>query len=135
MSKKSSILPALQAAASHFVGEHDFTAFSNAKSKTKSMVRQIYSIHIEKDAGLITIRIRGNGFLHNMARRIVGILIQVGLSNEQAQNIPAILEARQRNQIAMVADAGGLFLEKVRVLRCIILYSELISYPLPLIGE
>ena len=33
-------------AGSYFVGEHDFTAYSNAKSKKKSMVRNIISLDI-----------------------------------------------------------------------------------------
>ncbi len=106
-------LSAMQMAAAYFIGEHDFTAFSNAKSKSKSMVRKIHAINIEKDAGLIAIRIRGNGFLHNMVRRIVGVLVQVGLGGQNAEDIPTILQSKQRNRIAMIADACGLFLEKV----------------------
>ncbi len=47
----------MQKVAQYFIGEHDFTAFSNAKSKKKSMVREIYSIDIDKDAGFIQIRV------------------------------------------------------------------------------
>ena len=63
------------AASKHFIGEFDFTAFSNAKSKKKSKLRELYEIKIEIEEGLVLIRLRGNGFLHHMARKIVGILI------------------------------------------------------------
>jgi tRNA pseudouridine38-40 synthase len=99
-------------AADYFVGEHDFTAFSNAKSKKKSMVRHIYSIVIEEDAGFINIRIRGNGFLYNMVRKMVGTLIHVGLGEVQPEEIKTMLESNDRS-LAGFADANGLYLENI----------------------
>ena len=61
----------MKKASKYFIGEHDFTAFSNSKSKKKSMVREIYSIDIEENDDFIQIRVCGNGFLHNMVRRII----------------------------------------------------------------
>jgi len=103
----------MREAAEQFIGSHDFTAFSNAKSKKKSMVREIYSINIEETDGLIEIRIRGNGFLHNMARWIVGALIEAGLGRLKAEEIPAILAAKERGKAGSLAQACGLFLEKI----------------------
>ncbi|MGP7817322.1 tRNA pseudouridine(38-40) synthase TruA [Niallia sp. 01092] len=100
-------------ASQHFIGKHDFTAFSNAKSKKKSMVREIYSLHIEEEAGFLQVRVRGDGFLYNMVRKIVGTLIEVGLGRIDANQIPGILDAKERNQTGGMADACGLYLEKV----------------------
>ncbi|MGG2067318.1 tRNA pseudouridine(38-40) synthase TruA [Bacillus sp. S14(2024)] len=103
----------MKKAAQYLIGSHDFTAFSNAKSKKKSMVREIYSLDVTEKDGFIQIRVSGNGFLHNMVRKIVGALIEVGLGQLDAEAIPQILEAKQRNQINCLADASGLYLEKV----------------------
>lgn len=103
----------MRTAAARFIGSHDFTAFSNAKSKKKSMVREIYSINIDETDGLIEIRIRGNGFLHNMVRWIVGALIEAGLGRLKADDIPAILASRERGKAGSMAEACGLFLEKI----------------------
>lgn len=103
----------MKKASQFFIGEHDFTAFSNAKSKKKSMVREIYSIDIAEDGGFIQIRVSGNGFLHNMVRKIVGVLIEVGLGRVDAEAISGILETKERNQVNCLADASGLYLEKV----------------------
>lgn len=100
-------------AAGQFIGSHDFTAFSNAKSKKKSKVREIYSIYIEETDGLIEIKVHGNGFLHNMVRLIVGALIEAGLGRLKADEIPAILAAKERGKVGILADACGLFLEKI----------------------
>ncbi len=104
----------MRKASQYFVGEHDFTAFSNAKSKKKSMVREIYSIDIEENAGFIQIRVRGNGFLYNMVRKIVGMLIEVGLGQEEAESILEIINLKERNRTSRIADACGLYLEKVK---------------------
>jgi tRNA pseudouridine38-40 synthase len=103
----------MKAAAVQLLGTHDFTAFSNAKSKKKSMVREIYSIDIEELDGLINIRICGNSFLYNMARWIVGALIEAGLGRLMVEEIPIILEARERGRAGNLADACGLYLEKI----------------------
>lgn len=103
----------MRKACQYFIGEHDFTAFSNAKSKRKSMVREIYSIEIEENAGFIQIRARGNGFLHNMVRKIVGTLIQVGLGEIDAENTLKIINSKERGQVSCLAEACGLYLEKI----------------------
>ncbi|MEH6947087.1 tRNA pseudouridine(38-40) synthase TruA [Bacillus sp. JJ634] len=103
----------MRRACQYFIGKHDFTAFSNAKSKKKSMVREIYSINIEETDRFIQIRVRGDGFLYNMVRKIVGTLIEVGLGEIDAENIPSILDSKERIQTGRMADAAGLYLEKI----------------------
>jgi tRNA pseudouridine38-40 synthase len=103
----------MKEAAKYFLGEHDFTAFSNAKSKKKTMVREIYSIDFEKKDGFIQIRISGNGFLYNMVRKIVGTLIEVGTGTINAEMIPKMIELKDRGQVSNLAEPNGLYLEKV----------------------
>ncbi|MFA9558506.1 tRNA pseudouridine(38-40) synthase TruA [Evansella sp. AB-rgal1] len=110
--EKNLDLEEMKEASKHFIGEHDFTAFSNAKSKKKSMVREIYSIELEEKAGLIEISIRGNGFLYNMVRKIVGILIEVGLGKQEIHSIAGMLKSKERFP-ALMAEPQGLFLEKI----------------------
>ncbi|MDF2908865.1 MAG: tRNA pseudouridine synthase [Herbinix sp.] len=106
-------LKAMQQATSYMLGAHDFTAFSNAKSKKKSMIRTIYSIEIEEIDGFINIRIRGDGFLYNMVRWMVGTLIAVGLGRMKSDELPEIFEAKQRSRTGDLAEATGLYLEKI----------------------
>ncbi len=100
-------------ASQFFVGKHDFTAYSNAKSKKKSMEREIYSIDIQKNAGFIYIRVSGDGFLYNMVRKMVGTLIEVGIGEIAAESIPEILASKERIQTGRIAEPNGLYLEKV----------------------
>lgn len=104
---------AMEKAAEYFLGEHDFTAFSNAKSKKKSMLRNIISIDFTEEEGFLFIRIRGDGFLYNMVRFMVGTLIDVGLGSKRAEDIPKILASKERNQTGNLAEACGLYLERI----------------------
>ncbi len=100
-------------AGGYFIGEHDFTTFSNAKSKKKSMVRSIASIDIKEENGLIRIRVNGDGFLYNMVRKIAGVLIEAGLGKLKYYEIPDLLGSGDRSRLSLLAEAGGLFLEKI----------------------
>ncbi len=95
------------------IGAHDFTAFSNAKSKKKSMVREIYSIEFEEENGFINIRVQGDGFLYNMVRWMIGTLIEVGLGNMEANEIPGIIASKERDKTGNLVEACGLYLEKI----------------------
>jgi tRNA pseudouridine38-40 synthase len=110
---KSIDVTVMRKASEHLIGEHDFTSFTNAKSKKKSMVREIYSIIISENSGFIDIRVNGDGFLYNMVRRIVGTLIEAGLGQLEVSEIPDILISKERGQAGGMADACGLFLEKI----------------------
>lgn len=104
---------AMKNAGTYFIGVHDFTAFSNAKAGNRSMVREIYELNLQEDKGFVYIRIRGNGFLYNMVRWIAGTLIDVGLGKINANDIPGIIKAKERNRTGNLAIADGLYLEKV----------------------
>jgi tRNA pseudouridine38-40 synthase len=111
--KETLDLKLMRAAAQELIGEHDFTTFTNAKSKKKSMVRTIESINLEKRKDMIEIRITGNGFLHNMVRRIVGTLIEVGSGNLKPKTVKDILIAKERSGVSMIAKPQGLYLENI----------------------
>lgn len=104
---------AMQTAANAFIGTHDFTTFTNAKSKKKSMERTIEKIVITKDGAMLNIRITGDGFLHNMVRKIVGMLVSVGMGELTAAAVADSLAAKDRALNSPLAPAQGLFLEKV----------------------
>ncbi len=106
-------LKLMRKASSYMVGTHDFTAFSNAKSKKKSRMRTIHSIEFEEVDGFINIRIQGDGFLYNMVRWLVGALIAVGEGRIRSEELPEIFEAKQRKRAGDLAEAAGLYLEKV----------------------
>lgn len=105
-------MAAMEAAAAHFPGEHDFSAFcGNAKMK-KSTVRFIRSLELRRDGAELRITITGNGFLQNMVRIIVGTLVEVGRGERSADSIPALFGGK-RAESGYLAPPQGLCLEEV----------------------
>ena len=101
-------------AASFLVGTHDFTSFCGNKKMKKSAVRTIYEIRIEEAEQEIDIYYRGNGFLQNMVRILTGTLIEVGDGRRKPEELPGILEAKNREKAGYTAPANGLILMEVR---------------------
>lgn len=107
-------IEAMKKAANYFIGEYDFTAYTTSKSKKKSNVRKIDTVEILKAGHEIDIAITGNGFLHNMARKIVGTLLEVGLGNMKATEVGNIINSRDRSKTGTMAPARGLYLYNVK---------------------
>lgn len=99
---------AMQRAAAYLVGEHDFKSFASTGGQAETSIRTIYSLDVEKRDSIITIRVKGNGFLYNMVRIIAGTLIKVGAGEILPEEIPAILEAKDRSAAGPTAPAKGL---------------------------
>ena len=103
----------MKRAAAVLVGEHDFKSFCNVHTQVEDTVRTIYDLEVEKEEELITIRVRGNGFLYNMVRILAGTLIGVGRGAIAPEQIPAILEAKDRQAAGMTVPPQGLRLVKI----------------------
>lgn len=104
---------AMQTAASHLIGEHDFKSFCLAVSAIdKPTHRNISEIAITQETimgePLICIRVVGNAFLHSMIRAIVGTLVCVGRGKRQPSWIQDVLKQRDRRAAGENAPANGL---------------------------
>jgi tRNA pseudouridine38-40 synthase len=97
----------------HFIGEYDFTSFCSAKTEVVDRVRTIYDLDISSEGEQLVLRFRGNGFLYNMVRIIVGTLIQVGNGEITPDSIPGIIEKRDRTFAGKTAPPQGLYLWEV----------------------
>ena len=103
----------MREAAAYFIGEHDFTAFCSAGSQVADKVRTIYSLDVIQDGREIVLRVKGNGFLYNMGRIIAGTLIKAGTGDIRPQDIPGIIESRDRQLAGPTAPARGLTLVEI----------------------
>ena len=86
---------------------------SEGADNTEDTVRNIYYMSVEKKDDLITITVRGDGFLYNMVRIIAGTLIDVAMGKISPDELPAIISSRDRSRAGMTAPAEGLYLNKV----------------------
>ena len=98
----------------YFVGEHDFKAFKASGTSSKSSVRKIYQAKIEQENGRIRIFLTGSGFLYNMVRIISGTLVEVGLGKIKPEEIPQIINSKDRQRAGKTLPPHGLYLMEVK---------------------
>jgi tRNA pseudouridine38-40 synthase len=108
-------LRAMRAAARGFVGEHDFSSF--CRRGEGSMVRRLRSITLSYRDELLTVRVVGDSFCHQMVRSIVGFLLEVGRGKRSADEVPRVLARGDRAAAGPVAPAKGLTLVSVSYAR------------------
>ena len=104
---------AMAAGAAHFVGEHDFSAFRAAGCQSKTPMRKVRRLDVQRDASLVTVTIAANAFLHHMVRNIVGTLVRIGKGEADPQWVVDLLAGRDRKLAGMTAPAAGLTLVSV----------------------
>ena len=103
----------MKEAIKYFEGEHDFKGFKASGTSSKSSVRIIYKVNIIENDGRILIELTGNGFLYNMVRIISGTLVEVGLGKIKPEEIPDIINSKDRTRAGKTLPPYGLFLVKV----------------------
>ncbi|MBQ6680426.1 MAG: tRNA pseudouridine(38-40) synthase TruA [Lachnospiraceae bacterium] len=101
-------------AAKVLLGEHDFKSFCAPRTQIEDTVRRIYDISVEKEGDIITLRVRGNGFLYHMVRIIAGTLVKIGAGLLPEEEMIKILEARDRSAAGPMAPPEGLTLKEIK---------------------
>lgn len=106
-------ISAMEAAAAHLIGTHNFMSFCANKRMKKSTVRTITDLRIDRLGHEVRFTVTGDGFLYNMVRILVGTLLEVGTGKRAADSIPALLDAADRSQAGYLVPPHGLRLEAV----------------------
>ena len=106
-------MTAMRRAADALLGTHDYQSFTSTKRGKKSTVRTVDSIGIERAGEEIIFTFRGNGFLYHMVRIMMGTLIEVGLGIRKAEEIPFIINAKDRSKAGHLIPGKGLVLMEV----------------------
>lgn len=106
-------LAAMERAAQLLTGTHDFRAFCANKRYKKSTVRTVHAISVEAAGADLTLTFRGDGFLYHMVRILTGTLLEVGLGERRAEEMPQILASLDRARAGKTAPAQGLCLMEV----------------------
>jgi len=101
---------AMARAGSAFIGRHDFRAFGAAD---RTSVRTVTSVRVRRDGRLVTIDVRADAFLRGMVRRMVAVLLEVGLGKMEATAVRAALADPGPALDGASAPAKGLCLRRV----------------------
>ena len=106
----------MEKAAAYLVGEHDFKSFCTPRTQVESTVRTVTEISFFKEGNMITMRIKGTGFLYNMVRIIMGTLLKCGMGMYEPEYVKEILDACDRAKAGPKAEACGLTLMGIEYL-------------------
>lgn len=110
---------AMQEAAYHLLGKHDFTTFRASECQAKSPERTLDELRVEareydgEDGLAVLIHARAQSFLHHQVRNIVGTLVLVGEGKWQPEEVKIALEAKDRSAGGPTAPADGLYLIRI----------------------
>lgn len=106
---------AVKQALSYLVGTHDFTSFTAVNTDKENKVRTIYEaqVHVDEDTNQWTFKFRGNGFLYNMVRIMMGTLLEIADGRRSPEHINFLLEKKDRQLAGPTLSARGLYMVKV----------------------
>ena len=102
---------AMDRAAQHLVGTHDFSCFCGNSKMKKSTVRRIDCISLTRQGQELQIAVTGNGFLQNMVRILVGTLVEVG-TGQRGEKLDSLF-GQKREKAGFLAPPQGLCLMEV----------------------
>lgn len=110
-------LDAMEEAAAHVLGEHDFSSFCRQPTgkPDASLVRRVAGAgwHVLDPADVLRFDIEGPAFCHQMVRSIVGFLVAVGRGRCHPDDLVTALAARDRAAAYQPAPPHGLCLWQV----------------------
>lgn len=105
---------AMARAGSAFVGRHDFRAFGAAD---RSTVRTVSAVRVRRSGRYVTIDVRADSFLRGQVRRMVGLLLEVGVGKSDIDQVRAALADPGSARKGAAAPAKGLCLRHVAIRR------------------
>ena len=104
----------LDQAARHYLGSHDFSSFCTLDKRERGdLTRRVFTSRVERQGDLVVFTVGADGFLYNMVRIMVGTLLRVQQGKFSPEDIPGILEAKDRKAAGPTAPACGLYLNRV----------------------
>jgi tRNA pseudouridine38-40 synthase len=103
---------AMARAGSAFIGRHDFRAFGAAD---RSTVRAVSAVRVRRSGRYVTIDVRADSFLRGQVRRMVGLLLEVGLGKSDIDQVRAALADPGSARKGLAAPAKGLCLRHVAI--------------------
>jgi tRNA pseudouridine38-40 synthase len=96
-------------AAQHLLGEKDFSAFRASGCQSKSSIREIVRAKIICKGDYIYFFIKGNAFMLNMVRIIMGTLLDVGTNKIKITDFKEIIQQKDRKKAGKTISPKGLY--------------------------
>jgi tRNA pseudouridine38-40 synthase len=105
---------AMDEAARHLLGRHDFSSFRAASCQANSPLRTLDRLEVRREGDFVVTIAEARSFLHHQVRNMVGTLKLVGECRRPPFWVSGVLQARDRGAAGPTAPPEGLFLTNVR---------------------
>lgn len=98
-----------------FIGTHNFTCFGKTTKEGQNKDPQctILETHLMKKGDFLSLILRGDRFLHNMVRRMVGYTVECALGRETPDSLDLVFRGVMRPSAGQKAPPQGLYLVSV----------------------
>ncbi len=96
-----------------FVGKHDFKGFCSKRTDVEDTVRTVYYANVKREGDFVIFTVCADGFLYNMVRIMVGTLLFIAQGKIEKDELPKIIEKKDRTLAGKTASPYGLYLNKV----------------------
>ena len=110
----------MKEALGYFVGEHDFAEFTRSESLEKNTIRTIYKAGLTQEGNVLVFEFKGSGFLYNMVRMMVGLVMHVGRGScppevvkEQLKSARKMDSSEYGKSMKLTAPPQGLILKSI----------------------
>ena len=104
----------IKTALKYLIGQHDFSAFCASGSEVQDKIREIYEADIiYNELGFYSIKLKGNGFLYNMVRIIVGTMLEIGFGKREVSSIEKLFVNPSRADAGKTVSSVGLVLKDI----------------------
>lgn len=105
-------ISAIRKAMEYIKGTHDFKSLCKTHDE-KNTIRTIEEFNLTIKDGILEFKIVGDGFLRNMVRIIIALMLRVGEGKISKEDVETIIDGKNRKLAPWVAPASGLYLWKV----------------------
>ena len=106
-------LDAMEQATRALAGRHNFSSFADRHAEIAEPRVQVFTASLRRGDFLTSFTIEADHFLPRMVRRIVGVLVQVGLGQLPPEATGRFLAETVDDPAQWTAPPSGLFLERV----------------------
>lgn len=103
----------MESALKLFCGRHDFRPFTERANEQGSTIVELTEARMVVAQDLLLIRLGASHYLWKMVRRMVGVVVRIGLGELETEIVQQLLGRSNRSTGEWTAPASGLFLEKV----------------------
>ena len=100
-------------AAQSLIGHNDFSSYRAQGCQSKSPLRTMYFIDVQREDEKVIIELSANAFLHHMVRNIAGVLIAIGCEKQPVSWTQELLDVKNRQSGGVTAPSDGLHLAGV----------------------